>query len=36
MTDKPAHKLLDGCAHRFTLQPDGTPTIAELNIGLEI
>lgn len=36
MTDKPAHKLLDGCAHRFTLLPDGTPTVAELNIGLEI
>ena len=36
MTDKPAHKLLDGCAHRFTLAADGTPTVAELNIALEI
>jgi broad specificity phosphatase PhoE len=36
MTDKPRHKLMDACAHRFTLTPDGTPRIAELNIPLEI
>ncbi|EWY40632.1 phosphoglycerate mutase [Skermanella stibiiresistens SB22] len=36
MTDKPRHKLLDGCAHRFTLAPDGAPAIAELNIALEV
>ena len=35
MTGKPPQKLLDGRAHAFAVAPDGTPSVAELNIPLE-
>ena len=35
MTGKAPEKLLDGRAHAFAVAPDGTPSVAELNISLE-
>jgi probable phosphoglycerate mutase len=35
MTAKPPQKLLNGRAHAFSIAPDGTPSVAELNIFLE-
>jgi probable phosphoglycerate mutase len=35
MRDDPPEKLRDGCAHRFEVSPDGTPSVEELNIPLE-
>lgn len=32
---EPAHGLRDGCAHRFALAPDGTPSVLALNLPLE-
>nr|MBC8158023.1 histidine phosphatase family protein [Alphaproteobacteria bacterium] len=34
MTGKPPIKLLDGTAHLFDVDADGTPTVARLNIPL--
>lgn len=34
MTGPPPHKLRDGCAQMFRLDPDGTPSIERLNIAL--
>jgi probable phosphoglycerate mutase len=35
MRDKPSEKLRDGCAHAFQIAPDGTASVAELNIPLD-
>jgi len=35
MTGKAPQKLLDGRAHAFSVAPDGTPSVDELNISLE-
>jgi probable phosphoglycerate mutase len=35
MIGKPPARLLDGCAHAFTLTPEGAPIVQELNIPLE-
>lgn len=35
MVSKPAHRLRDGCAHRFTLGKDGTPELVAMNVSLE-
>ncbi|PWC36208.1 histidine phosphatase family protein [Azospirillum sp. TSO35-2] len=34
MRGDPAEELVDGCAHRFTLAEDGTPSVARMNIPL--
>ncbi len=34
MTGEPSHKLLDGRIQLFDLEPDGTPRVERLNIGL--
>lgn len=34
MTDRPPHRLQDGCAHLFRLDRDGMPAIERLNIPL--
>jgi broad specificity phosphatase PhoE len=35
MLGKPPHKIADGCAHLFQLDPAGRPTIEQMNISLE-
>ncbi|ALJ33961.1 histidine phosphatase family protein [Azospirillum brasilense] len=34
MVDKPAHRLTDGCAHRFRVAADGTPSVVAMNVPL--
>ncbi len=34
MVAEPAHRLADGCAHRYILAPDGTPALRAVNIPL--
>lgn len=35
MLAPPQHKLRNNCAHLYTLAPDGTPSVAEMNIRLD-
>lgn len=35
MRSAPRERLRDSCAHRFALAPDGTPSVAALNLPLE-
>ncbi|KAA0682834.1 histidine phosphatase family protein [Roseomonas genomospecies 6] len=34
MVDKPAHRLTDGCAHRFRVEEDGTVEVVAMNVPL--
>ncbi|TWA84242.1 putative phosphoglycerate mutase [Azospirillum brasilense] len=34
MVGKPAHRLTDGCAHRFRVAEDGTPSVVAMNVPL--
>lgn len=36
MQGPPQHKLRNACAHLFALAPDGTPSVVEMNIRLDV
>lgn len=36
MLGPPQHKLRNACAHLFALAPDGTPSVVEVNIRLDV